>query len=248
MEKGEVVILTGQFLALAVLVLLLGNYISTLGGGPTTTQAGPAYWGGITSGVALKSGAVNSETTNASVISVYFEVAQSTRIASLSASRLCLTSGANATGEERAYTTIPISYDPQKGQDYVSFGPTGQPLGVRCDYTFTITDTLQSVATWTGTVEVVLPEFLARPIRTKGTAAQAVGMTSLQDRYAPCSVCFGCGPANEKGLRIKSVSEGDEVICDWTPEPYHHAFQDILNGGITGPSWTATATGPRCTR
>ena len=68
---------------------------------------------------------------------------------------------------------------------------------------------------------------------------------SLQDRYAPRSVCFGCGPANERGLRIKSVVEGDRVVCDWTPEPYHHAFENILNGGITGTlmdchsNWTA---------
>ncbi|MGA2198561.1 MAG: PaaI family thioesterase [Nitrososphaerales archaeon] len=57
---------------------------------------------------------------------------------------------------------------------------------------------------------------------------------SLQDRYAPNSICFGCGPANDQGLRIKSRVEGDEVVCDWKPEPHHHAFEGILNGGITG--------------
>jgi acyl-coenzyme A thioesterase PaaI-like protein len=57
---------------------------------------------------------------------------------------------------------------------------------------------------------------------------------SLQDAYAPLSVCFGCGPANDKGLRIKSRVEGDEVVCDWKPEPHHHAFENVLNGGITG--------------
>lgn len=57
---------------------------------------------------------------------------------------------------------------------------------------------------------------------------------SLQDTYAPLSVCFGCGPANEKGLRIKSRVEGDEVVCDWKPEPQHLAFEDVLNGGIIG--------------
>jgi len=57
---------------------------------------------------------------------------------------------------------------------------------------------------------------------------------SLQDRYAPSSVCFGCGPANEKGLRIKSRVDGSEVVCDWKPERQHHAFDNILNGGITG--------------
>ena len=27
---------------------------------------------------------------------------------------------------------------------------------------------------------------------------------ALQDLYSPNSICFGCGPANEKGLHIKS--------------------------------------------
>ena len=68
---------------------------------------------------------------------------------------------------------------------------------------------------------------------------------SLQDRYAPTSICFGCGPANENGLRIKSFAEGEEVVCDWSPKPYYHAFENVLNGGITGTlldchcNWTA---------
>ena len=33
---------------------------------------------------------------------------------------------------------------------------------------------------------------------------------SLQDRYAPETTCFGCGPGNAKGLRIKSRVEGDD--------------------------------------
>ena len=58
--------------------------------------------------------------------------------------------------------------------------------------------------------------------------------TALQDRYAPNSICFGCGPKNAKGLRIKSRVEGDEVVADWTPEPHHEAFPGMLNGGIIG--------------
>lgn len=65
-------------------------------------------------------------------------------------------------------------------------------------------------------------------------ASSSVPELSLQDRYAPNSVCFGCGPANARGLRIKSRVEGDEVVCDWTPQEHHHAFEGILNGGITG--------------
>ncbi len=60
---------------------------------------------------------------------------------------------------------------------------------------------------------------------------------SLQDRYAARSICFGCGPANEHGLRIKSFESGaagDELVADFTPAPYHHAFPGMLNGGIIG--------------
>lgn len=68
---------------------------------------------------------------------------------------------------------------------------------------------------------------------------------NLQDRYGPHTRCFGCGPANEKGLRIKSRVDGDEVVLDWTPERHHEAFDGVLNGGIVGSlfdchcNWTA---------
>ncbi len=57
---------------------------------------------------------------------------------------------------------------------------------------------------------------------------------SLQERFAPESACFGCGPSNAKGLRIQSVVAGDEVVATWTPEKHHEAFPGMLNGGICG--------------
>jgi acyl-coenzyme A thioesterase PaaI-like protein len=57
---------------------------------------------------------------------------------------------------------------------------------------------------------------------------------SLQETYAPHNACFGCGPANPKGLRIRSFVRGDEVVAEWTPEPHHEAFPGMLNGGIIG--------------
>jgi acyl-coenzyme A thioesterase PaaI-like protein len=57
---------------------------------------------------------------------------------------------------------------------------------------------------------------------------------SLQERYAPRMACFGCGPANEKGLRIRSFPRGEEVVAEWRPEPHHEAFPGMLNGGIIG--------------
>ena len=84
---------------------------------------------------------------------------------------------------------------------------------------------------------------------------------SLQDRYAPQNRCFGCGPANEKGLRIKSRVDGEVVVADWLPEPHHEAFTGMVNGGILGAlldchsNWTAAwhlmrqagASAPPCT-
>jgi len=70
-------------------------------------------------------------------------------------------------------------------------------------------------------------------------------MQSLQERYAPTNKCFGCGPANQKGLRLRSFERGDELVCEWTPEPHHEAFPGMLNGGIVGTlldchsNWTA---------
>ncbi|HET6398664.1 MAG TPA: PaaI family thioesterase [Candidatus Thermoplasmatota archaeon] len=78
-------------------------------------------------------------------------------------------------------------------------------------------------------------------------------MTSDQDRYAPRSICFGCGPANDKGLRIKSRWEGDPLaggrfVMEYTPEPHHQAFPGVVNGGILGTlldchsNWCALTT------
>ena len=72
-----------------------------------------------------------------------------------------------------------------------------------------------------------------------------MGELSLQDQYGPETVCFGCGPANAKGLRIKSRVDGDEVVLDWTPEPHHQAFEGAVAGGVIGAlfdchcNWTA---------
>ena len=71
-------------------------------------------------------------------------------------------------------------------------------------------------------------------------------MKSVQETFAPNNRCFGCGPANDKGLRIRSFEEGEDLIAEWRPEPHHQAFDGILNGGICGAlldchsNWAAT--------
>ncbi len=68
---------------------------------------------------------------------------------------------------------------------------------------------------------------------------------SLQDTYAPQNRCFGCGPANEKGLRIKSFEVGDQTVAEWRPQAHHLAWEGVVNGGICGAlldchsNWTA---------
>jgi len=57
---------------------------------------------------------------------------------------------------------------------------------------------------------------------------------SLQETYAPNGTCFGCGPANRDGLRIKSYVVGDEVVAEWQPKPRYEAYPGALNGGIIG--------------
>ena len=69
---------------------------------------------------------------------------------------------------------------------------------------------------------------------------------SLQETYAPNNACFGCGPANERGLHIRSFPHGDEVVAEFKPEEWQEAFTGMLNGGIIGTlldchlNWTAT--------
>jgi acyl-coenzyme A thioesterase PaaI-like protein len=74
---------------------------------------------------------------------------------------------------------------------------------------------------------------------------------SLQERYAPKGTCFGCGPSNPKGLRIRSFPAEEkggpaaELWAEWQAEPHHEAFPGMLNGGIIGAlldchsNWTA---------
>jgi len=57
---------------------------------------------------------------------------------------------------------------------------------------------------------------------------------SLQQQYGSQGICFGCGPRNEKGLRINSFAEGGEVVCQWKAQDHHQAFPGMLNGGIIG--------------
>jgi len=69
---------------------------------------------------------------------------------------------------------------------------------------------------------------------------------SIQETFAPNLACFGCGPANPKGLHIRSFPDGDEVVAEFEPKQEYEAFPGVLNGGIIGTlldchcNWAAT--------
>ncbi len=72
-----------------------------------------------------------------------------------------------------------------------------------------------------------------------------MGEQSLQDRYSPKGTCFGCGPKNAQGLRIKSYPWGDEVVAEWRAQAHHESYAGALSGGVAGTlldchaNWTA---------
>jgi acyl-coenzyme A thioesterase PaaI-like protein len=67
----------------------------------------------------------------------------------------------------------------------------------------------------------------------------------VQERYSPLNRCFGCGPANPEGLRVRSYEDGKGLTAEWTPQPRHEAFDGAVSGGIIGTlldchsNWTA---------
>jgi acyl-coenzyme A thioesterase PaaI-like protein len=72
---------------------------------------------------------------------------------------------------------------------------------------------------------------------------------ALQDAW-PGATCYGCGPANPVGLRIKShwSADGSEVVCVFRPRPeYNAGFPNVMYGGLVASLidchsiWTAIA-------
>ncbi|HEU5485298.1 MAG TPA: PaaI family thioesterase [Microlunatus sp.] len=56
---------------------------------------------------------------------------------------------------------------------------------------------------------------------------------SIQDRFFTDAPCFGCGPGNTKGLRLKSYPADDgSVRASFLPWPEHDNGLGFLNGGI----------------
>ena len=87
------------------------------------------------------------------------------------------------------------------------------------------------------------------------------GEKSVQELHAPSSICFGCGPSNKDGLKIRSFRGENGLEMEFTPTEEHQAFPGMINGGIIGTlldchgNWTAAialmdrsgTTEPPCT-
>lgn len=57
---------------------------------------------------------------------------------------------------------------------------------------------------------------------------------SLQKKFSPNGICYGCGQANSHGFKLESFVEGDKLIAHWQPRAEHQAFKNVINGGVIG--------------
>ena len=70
--------------------------------------------------------------------------------------------------------------------------------------------------------------------RTYKATTNAVGseVLSIQETYYPDMMCFGCGHANHKGLKLRSYERDGIVVATFRPWPEHDNGGGFLNGGI----------------
>lgn len=56
---------------------------------------------------------------------------------------------------------------------------------------------------------------------------------AVQDFYPDdFAHCYGCGRLNPKGLHIRSVPAGEEMVAHFTPRPEHVAIPGFVYGGL----------------
>jgi acyl-coenzyme A thioesterase PaaI-like protein len=56
---------------------------------------------------------------------------------------------------------------------------------------------------------------------------------SFQELYPEeTRYCYGCGPRNEHGHRIRSYWDNDETVCRFDPEPFHTSMPGFVYGGL----------------
>lgn len=60
------------------------------------------------------------------------------------------------------------------------------------------------------------------------------GVSELLDGslFSPDQPCFGCGPANPHGLKLRFFRDGDAAVTRFTPGPLHQGPPGIMHGGL----------------
>ena len=59
--------------------------------------------------------------------------------------------------------------------------------------------------------------------------------------------CFGCGVLNPQGMQIRSLWDGEDLLCRWRPAPHHIGHPGLVYGGTIASAvdchciWTALA-------
>ncbi len=49
-----------------------------------------------------------------------------------------------------------------------------------------------------------------------------------------CPECFGCGPANPRGLQLEIFQDGTDAVASFAPTPDLSGYPDRLHGGVVG--------------
>lgn len=70
------------------------------------------------------------------------------------------------------------------------------------------------------------------PASADATTHTDPATVAIQDRLFPDMRCFGCGPANPRGLQLKSYPGEGVVVASFLPWPEHDNGGGHLNGGI----------------
>jgi len=79
-------------------------------------------------------------------------------------------------------------------------------------------------------------------IRTAGVIANASpaagmlrGMEDLKLLNPPeCPDCFGCGPDNPRGLRLRIYQDGTDAVATFVPDAELSGYPDRMHGGVVG--------------
>jgi len=50
--------------------------------------------------------------------------------------------------------------------------------------------------------------------------------------YMAAQTCFGCGPDNGNGFKIRSHWENELSVCEWQAEQYHEGWAGLTCGGV----------------